>query len=157
MIRQDAKAYADRDGKYLGIFVGGIPSIEGIIEIPVPPNDLAEWDGQKWVVYEPTPEELLTTERASASVTRGQFCTNLITSGILPIAEAVAAAKGDWPNTFAAALVSMTDAERAAAEIEWAGATTILRNAPLLIMLQAFAGLSDEAVDVLFGIELRGV
>lgn len=89
--------------------------------------------------------------RGTASVPRGLFCTNLMAAGVLPPPEAVAAAKGEWPATFDAALASLTDIEAAAAQIEWAGATSIRRNHPMITTLAALAGMTDEQVDGLFG------
>jgi len=89
--------------------------------------------------------------RETASIPRGAFCTNLMGAGLLPPAEAIAAARGEWPATFARALDGLSDEQAAGAQIEWAGATEIRRNAPLLARLAAFAKVSAKAVDRLCG------
>lgn len=100
-------------------------------------------------VVEPTPEELLIQWRATASLSRAEFCIALKRAGILSASEAKQAAKGDWPETFADALAGFPDADEA--EITWAAITTVDRMHPMLLALQAFASLSDEFVDGLFG------
>lgn len=108
-----------------------------------------------WISKQPTAEEraakALDKWRETTSVTRGQFCLNLMAAKLLPPSEAAAAARGEWPKTFASALQGLTEEQSAAAQIEWAGAANIRRNAPLLATLQALARVSDEAVDALFG------
>lgn len=118
------------------------------------------WEGGKKVVRDampgelpeqPTPEELLTQWRAMASLSRAEFCIALKRAGVLSAQEAKQAAKGDWPATFASALAGFPDADEA--EIIWAAITTVDRMHPMLLALQAFANLSDEFVDGLFGWE----
>lgn len=99
----------------------------------------------------PDPAAAIDTWRATASIARGPFCLNLMAAGILPPAEAVLAAKGEWPATFAAAITGLTEAQAAAAQIDWASATTIRRNHPMIATLAAQAGLADAQVDALFG------
>jgi hypothetical protein len=89
--------------------------------------------------------------RKNLSLVRGAFCLALVGAGILPQAEAIDAAKGNWPATFGDALAGLTDVEKVGAQIEWATAQSIRRNHPLISMLAAAAGLSDGEVDVLFG------
>ncbi|MFP1646126.1 hypothetical protein [Pontitalea aquivivens] len=96
----------------------------------------------------PTPEELLAEWRATASLSRAEFCIALKRAGVLPANEAKQAAKGDWPPTFANALDGFPDADEA--EIIWAAITTVDRMHPMLLALQTFASLPDEFVDGLF-------
>ena len=91
-------------------------------------------------------------KRQNLSMTRGAFCLGLVGAKILPAAEAIDAAKGGWPATFAKALAGLSDTEKVGAQIEWATAQTIRRNHPLIAMLAAAARLSDAQVDALFGI-----
>lgn len=100
-------------------------------------------------VLDPAAE--LAAWRGQASLPRTTFCANLLAAGILPPAEAVEATKGNWPATFDAALVSLTETEATLAQIEWAGATTIRRNHPMIATLAALAGLTETQVDALFG------
>lgn len=89
--------------------------------------------------------------REGMQMPRGQFCIALASAGVLPAAEAIEAAKGNWPATFNAALSGLSNGENIAAQIEWATAQTIRRNHPLIAMLADMAGLSHVQVDSLFG------
>lgn len=89
--------------------------------------------------------------RATASMSRGAFCSALIDAGVLPPSEAVTASRGEWPATFAKALDGMSEVAAAKAAIEWATATTIRRNHPIIAMLAAFSKMTDAQVDTLFG------
>lgn len=95
------------------------------------------------------PSEKVQQWRATASLSRAEFCIALKRAGILPTNEAKQAAKGDWPATFANALAGFPDADEA--EIIWAAITTVDRMHPMLLELQTFASLPDEFVDGLFG------
>lgn len=99
----------------------------------------------------PTEEERRAEFRSTAVMTRTNFCTALRSAGILNRAEAIAAAKGDWPASFEPMLEGMTEDEADAALILWAGITVIERSHPLLESVRQFKGLSQEAVDSLFG------
>ena len=99
----------------------------------------------------PTEVELRAAWRLGASLSRAEFCIALKRAGVLSAQEAKAAAKGDWPASFAAALAGVADADEA--EILWAGVSTVERMHPLLAVLQAAAGLTDEQIDALFGWE----
>lgn len=98
---------------------------------------------------QPTDAELRAAWRPGASLSRAEFCIALKRAGVLSAQEAKVAAKGDWPASFAAALAGVTDADEA--EILWAGVGTVERTHPLLIVLQAASGLTDEQIDALFG------
>jgi len=98
--------------------------------------------------------EALMEVRGLTTITKGEFCKALLALGLLPRAEAKAAAKGDWPATFLRALNGMSEAEQDECEIEWSAATTIRRMHPLILMLAApdNANLKPEQIDTIFGI-----
>jgi hypothetical protein len=89
--------------------------------------------------------------RENATLTRRQFCLACLQAGLLSPEDAVVAAKGDWPVSFDAALVGLSEMEVAAAKVEWASVSTIRRNAPLLAVVQTTAGITDGELDALFG------
>jgi hypothetical protein len=89
--------------------------------------------------------------REKTSIEKSSFCILLAQNGVLSNEEAVIAARGDWPASFADALTQM-GADSLEAQIKWATATDISRNEPLILLLAQFKGLTDEAVDTLFGI-----
>tara|TARA_R110000782_G_scaffold46089_1_gene101971 strand:- start:612 stop:980 length:369 start_codon:yes stop_codon:yes gene_type:complete len=90
--------------------------------------------------------------RKGTFLTRRAFCLALAVANILPPDQAIEAAKGNWPTTFVNALAGLSDAEKIAAQIEWATAQNVQRTHPLLAMLAVEANLSDAQVDTLFGI-----
>ena len=122
-------------------------------------NKVLIWENGNKVVRDATPDEVLleqgfiaearSTWRNTARLSRAEFCIALKRAGVLSVQEAMAAAKGDWPASFAAALAGVADADEA--EILWAGVSTVERMHPLLVVLQAAAGLTDEQLDTLFG------
>lgn len=98
----------------------------------------------------PTAAETLAAWREQANLTRTAFCIACKRMGILPPAEAVAAARGDWPATFADALTGLpVDAEEA--QIVWAAATHIWRTDPVLGVVAQHAGMTPGQVDAMFG------
>lgn len=102
-----------------------------------------------WTTRDYTAAEL-TDWRSKASMSRANFCIALKRMGILPALEAVSASKGEWPTTFAAALVGLpVDADEA--QIVWASASVISRNDPVLEAVAPAAGLTPEQVDLMFG------
>jgi hypothetical protein len=90
--------------------------------------------------------------RAITFLTRRAFCLALAIANILPPDQAIEAAKGNWPTTFVNALAGLPDAEKIAAQIEWATAQNVQRNHPLIAMLAVEANISAAQVDTLFGI-----
>lgn len=124
----------------------------GTIEVPKRPAPHYKWQDGKWVEGEvptPDPDEI----RARTSVSVKTFCRNLVTYQILPASEAAAAARGEWPATFASALTGMTEAEQAMAEIDWAGTTVVDRMHPMIVTLQQQANIPMAVVDALFGLD----
>ena len=107
-----------------------------------------------WVVEAKSQSELdsdLADWRGQATLHRRDFCIALKRAGVLPVAEAIAAAKGDWPTAFETALNALTQDEQDEAQIEWASVVEIRRNHPMIAMLGAAAGMTDVQVDALFG------
>lgn len=94
----------------------------------------------------------LAAARASARLSRREFCLALSRAGILTPMDAVAAARGDWPASLAGFLDYLTDDEAADAQIEWAAAGHVERTAPLILILGSWLSLDDAAVDVMFGV-----
>ncbi len=92
--------------------------------------------------------------RLGVSLTRQEFCLALKRAGVLTGADAIKAAKGDWPSTFDAALPMLAAAgvDPDEAQITWASANIIERNHQLVGLMASVSGLSDVQVDALFGI-----
>lgn len=100
----------------------------------------------------PTDEELRAGWRASAFLSRMEFVLACKRAGILSTDEAIEAAKGDWPASFADALadpdVGMDPDE---AQIIWAAASQVERLHPLIAAVQTHRDMTDDEVDALFG------
>lgn len=108
--------------------------------------------------YVPPPPPTPPDPRDTAELPRAEFCKALRRAGILPASEAVIAAQGGWPDTFAAFVTGLTPDEAADAQIDWAAAVTIRYTAPLLQHLALGHSGGDQAaatalLDGLFGID----
>ena len=90
------------------------------------------------------------TWRATASASRAAFCIAIARAGIVTPANALAAAKGDWPAEFDEALTGMSAEAQTDARITWAAAATIERLHPLVHVMQDFLTLTDDQADALF-------
>lgn len=88
--------------------------------------------------------------RAKASMQRGEFINGAADLGLMTDDEAIEAVRGGWPASFNAALPDDASLARRA-KVDWAGATEINRNAPLIAGIIAATPITEEQVDVLFG------
>ncbi|MFN7137691.1 MAG: hypothetical protein ACK4MU_09315, partial [Thermomonas sp.] len=89
--------------------------------------------------------------RAGREVTRLDLVLAMAGAGLIAPASAIAAAGGSIPPEFEAVVAAMPAPAQTEARIRWAGAATIPRLSPLILAVQAAAGMSDAAVDALFG------
>jgi hypothetical protein len=99
----------------------------------------------------------LAEKRAAASLPKLDFCLALMRLAILPAEECKAAARGEWPATFAGFVAGMSEADASEAEIRWAAATQIFYANPLLQALAQFKAGGDPVqavalLDAIFGI-----
>ncbi len=105
----------------------------------------------------PTEAEMLAAQRAVARIDRGPLCKALRAAGVLSDASAVVAAKGDWPAEFEGVLEAMAPTTRIDAQIDWADASVVRYQNPLLQSV-ALAWCDDDAaaatalLDSLFGL-----
>ena len=90
--------------------------------------------------------------RASAYLERAAFCNGLADAGVIADAEAVAAARGEWPASFAGFLDYLTTTQRRDAQITWASCVTVQRNHEFVVSLAWWTNMTDAQVDALFGI-----
>ncbi|MBA85232.1 MAG: hypothetical protein CML60_10500 [Rhodobacteraceae bacterium] len=93
----------------------------------------------------PSDDDVLALARAEAVLTRATFCSALHATGVLPVSEAVEAAKGNWPATFAEFTAAMSEADAADAQIRWAAATSIHYADDLLQQLALAHADGDQA------------
>lgn len=100
----------------------------------------------------PDPELHRIAWRQTAFLSRAAFCLALYRADILSPAEAIAAGKGDWPDSFTVLLAAMPEGiDPAEAQIIWAAVTQIERLHPLFEAVRQFHGMTPEAADDLFG------
>lgn len=103
-----------------------------------------------------TPKQILEEQRSVAVLSRIEFCKALKKLSVLPADEAVRAARGEWPATFADYTSSLPADEATDLEILWAGVSEIHYSDPYLQALALHkAGDQPGAVallDQIFGI-----
>lgn len=109
---------------------------------------VSKWESEGGVI---APFDTRTNWRETAELSKRDFLLAVSAAKILPPDEAIAAARGDWPDTFQAAISSLPEADQTAAKIEWAATTSVSRNHSIIALLATAADLSDEQVDALFG------
>ncbi|MCD9148983.1 hypothetical protein [Pseudophaeobacter flagellatus] len=146
------KYFSDASGAYLGAFVDGVQPPAGAIERDCPPKSAAAlWLDGNWI--EPDPRDGL---RAVASLSRQAFCLALFREGILTEADAIAAARGDWPTALSDVLATLPSDAAAEARIVWATSTEVRRLHPLLAMIATHMGIDDLGLDAIFGLSVQG-
>lgn len=109
-----------------------------------------------WSVRDKTQEELdaeINLWREGATLSRRQFCIAAYRAGLLSEADAIAAAKGEWPASFDFALEGLPTSVVTEAKIEWASVSEIRRTAPLLEIVRASQNVPAETLDTMFGLE----
>lgn len=85
----------------------------------------------------PTDAETRAAWRAGVTIDRASFLKALVAQSILPGPEAVSAARGEWPATFAGALGALP-IDPVTAQIDWASAANIARLHPLFLAVLGF-------------------
>ena len=98
------------------------------------------------------PAKTLEDIRASTSLDRAAFCNGLADAGVISDNEAIAAARGEWPASFAGFLDYLTAAQRRDAQITWASCVTVQRNHEFVVSLAWWTNMEDTQLDALFGI-----
>jgi hypothetical protein len=101
----------------------------------------------------PAAEPSIDDTRAGTAIDRAAFCNGLADFGIITDAEAIAAARGEWPASFAGFLDYLDDKQRRDTQITWASCVTVQRNHEFVVSLAWWTNMTDEQVDALFGIE----
>lgn len=127
--------------------------------VPMPSFPMNRWvcDPASQTITDKGPDADKEAERAVAVLSKEAFCTQLLELDILPPDEAAAAARGEWPATFASVTAGMPVKEAGKAQIKWAAAQDIHYSAPLLqgLALAYANGDPDGAtavLDLIFGI-----
>ena len=101
--------------------------------------------------YTPTPtpvEEL----RIDASLSRAKFLQACVAAGIITEDVAEEAASGVWPSAFDTFLTGLTVEKRIEAKATWVDGQRVRRDSPVLALIAAEQGVTDEQLDQMFGI-----
>jgi hypothetical protein len=107
------------------------------------------------VVPEPTAAELLAAERAAKSMSKVQFLNEVATRGILTDADAIAAAKGEWPTAMASFLDLLTAPQKRDVQIAWSASSQVDRMDTFLLTFASWllpAAETETTMDAIFGI-----
>lgn len=125
---------------------------EGTVEVPLRPSVDHVWTGSEWEYVVPDPASILSATRTSSAITRAAFCNALADHGIITDAEAISAARGDWPVSMAGFLDFLDAGQSRDVQIEWAACATVLRMHPFVLTLGSWLDLTANQLDELFGI-----
>jgi hypothetical protein len=90
--------------------------------------------------------------RAYTAIDRAVFCNGLADAGVITDAEAIAAARGEWPSSFAGFLDYLNTTQSRDAQITWASCVTVERTHEFVLLLAWWKDMTDAQVDTLFGI-----
>ncbi|MDQ1899418.1 hypothetical protein RAH32_03025 [Paracoccus sp. WLY502] len=125
----------------------------GFVPYPPCPGDWAVWNGAFWTDPRPPrdPAADLAARRAGASMTRANLVMAAVQAGIIPIADAAAAARGEITPSIQALIDQLPAEDQLEAIVRWAASTVIDRTNQILTALGASMGLTDEDLDQLFG------
>jgi hypothetical protein len=94
----------------------------------------------------------LSVKREGATLSKSDFCIHLADLGIIPDADCVSAAKGDWPSDFTGFLDFLPAAEARNAQALWASVIVIHRTSSMVIQLAWWFDITDETLDEIFGL-----
>lgn len=109
------------------------------------------WDGSKWVTPTPDPAEVLAAWRETAKLPRAEFVIACVGAGIIDEVNGEVAAAGEWPDAFNSFLTGLDFADRVRARADWKDNATISRGSQTLAALQQAVGVTDDALDAIFG------
>lgn len=98
------------------------------------------------------PAEILASARAIAFAPREDFCNRCADLGILSDAEAIAAAKGEWPAPMAYFLAYLDAKQQRDAQVAWASCATVQRTHWAVLAMVSTGVVTEEQADTLCGI-----
>jgi len=99
--------------------------------------------------YTPPPIE---KRREEASIPRAKFLQACVSAGIITGDVAEEAASGVWPSAFDTFLTGLTVEKRIEAKATWVDGQRIRRDSPILALIAAEQGVTDEQLDQIFSI-----
>jgi len=93
--------------------------------------------------------------RAKKSISKGDFCKQLINFEVLSSYDGISASKGNWPNAMDEFLEYMSDDQKVSAQIEWSTAQSVERMHWLVLFMISMDVMTETAVDALFTDEMQ--
>jgi hypothetical protein len=104
--------------------------------------------------YERPPEPKVPVEqlRANASMSRAKFLQACVAAGVIEPSVAEEAASGVWPSAFDEFLTGLSVEQRIEAKATWVDGQRVRRDSPILALIAAEQGVTDEQLDIIFGI-----
>lgn len=109
---------------------------------------------------DPLPPALTEAERLAQARLRApplsklQFCLGVVQFGLLTDADAIAAARGEWPSAMDGLLPLLTEAQKTEILIEWGAAREVERMNVNVLTLASWRQIPDETMDALFNIQV---
>ena len=103
----------------------------------------------------PDPAVALAAARAVAFMSKMRFLNDVAARGILTDADAIGAAKGEWPSAMASFLDLLTASQKRDVQIAWSASTQVDRMDPFLLIFASWllpAAETETTMDAIFGI-----
>ena len=104
------------------------------------------------IIKTPTPDRVQQIKRTDASLSRAKFLQACVSAGIITEDVAEEAASGVWPSAFDTFLTGLTVEKRIEAKATWVDGQRVRRDSPILALIAAEQGVTDEQLDQMFGI-----
>lgn len=123
---------------------------EDTIEVPLRPSDDHYWIDGAWLLVERDTALDLAEWRASAVVTKIEFINRAADAGIITNADAMIAARGEWPGAMADFLLLLNEKQKREAVVEWGQSTVVERANAFIMAMGSWLSLTEEQIDALF-------
>lgn len=122
--------------------------------LPPKPGEWAEWDGSAWIDPR-TPSDIAKAKnirRNRTTLNKADLLISLASAGILSQDEAIDAAAGGIPLSLQPLLSRLPADAQMAARIKWMADVQISRTHPVIVAAAYGLGITDEALDEIFGV-----
>ena len=135
------KFYVDQNGILIGGFGDGAEPPSSAVEVPVPPDGNATWDGSSWV---------MPPASVPASMSFAQLMIGLVTEAWITEAEGEAWLSGTLPAAVLTVIDSLPEGQRFAAKARAIRPSEVLRADPMVAAMGAAAGKTEADIDAFF-------
>ena len=127
-----------------------------LVRLPSKPAPFMTFDTEAGAWVDPRTDADRASEhearRSAASMTKGEFLQACMSVGLLSPKEAAVAARGDIPESFAAAVASLTPEQKDRVPVEWPASTRVTRTNPLILAVADARGIAAETLDEIFDV-----